>query len=115
MTTLAWLISALALLLGLTAGAALARRPSHGRPSPGTGRPPADPVAADGPTLGELLHRTFRQSSSGLAVVGAGGEVLLYNPRAVGLGAVSGERLDPRALAACRRRPRGRGPAPGLG
>ncbi|MEJ8280570.1 sensor histidine kinase [Pseudonocardia spirodelae] len=103
MTTLAWLITALALLLGLVAGAVLARRSSHGRPSPGTGRPPADRADADGPTLGELLHRTFRHSSAGLAVVGAGGEVLLHNPRAAALGAVSGDRLDPRALAACRR------------
>ncbi|MBC3189562.1 sensor histidine kinase, partial [Pseudonocardia sp. C8] len=46
---------------------------------------------------------TFRESSSGLAVVGSGGEVLLHNPRAEALGAVTGDRLDPRAWAACQR------------
>ncbi|MEU6700384.1 ATP-binding protein [Pseudonocardia sp. NPDC046786] len=104
MTTLAWLIAAAALGLGLLAGFALARRSSHGRPDhdpdPELRARGAEP---GGPTLGELLHRTFRASSSGLAVVGAGGEVLLHNPRAGALGAVTGDRLDPRAWAACQR------------
>ncbi|MEV1292430.1 ATP-binding protein [Pseudonocardia sp. NPDC049635] len=104
MTTLAWLIAAAALGLGLLAGFALARRSSHGRPDHDT-EPDRRPRGAEpgGPTLGELLHRTFRASSSGLAVIGAGGEVLLHNPRAAALGAVTGDRLDPRAWSACRR------------
>ncbi|MBP2365634.1 sensor histidine kinase [Pseudonocardia parietis] len=104
MSTLAWLIAASALGLGLLAGAALARRPSR-RPDGAVlpGRATADRPDAQGPSLAELLHRTFRQSSSGLAVVGAGGEVLLHNRRAAALGAVSAERLDPRAWAACQR------------
>jgi len=103
-TTLAWLIAAAALGLGLLAGFALARRSSHGRPDHDPD-PELRPRGAEpgGPTLGELLHRTFRASSSGLAVVGAGGEVLLHNPRAGALGAVTGDRLDPRAWAACQR------------
>ncbi|ANY07254.1 sensor histidine kinase [Pseudonocardia sp. HH130630-07] len=105
MTTLAWLIAVVALGLGLLAGVALARRPSPAHPDrPGTAdRPPADGADAGSPTLGELLHRTFHHSSSGLAVVGAGGDVLLHNPRAAALGAVTDDRLDPRAWAACQR------------
>ncbi|MEQ3550396.1 ATP-binding protein [Pseudonocardia nematodicida] len=100
MTTLAWLITAAALGLGLVAGVALGRRSSSGRP----GRPARDEEPrSDAPTLGDLLHRTFRQSAAGLAVVGAGGEVLLHNTRAAALGAVTDERLDPRAWAACQR------------
>ena len=105
MTTLAWLITAVALGLGLLAGAAFARPRSR----PGT-RPARTPRGSrvrgdrpdpDTPTLGDLLHRTFRQSSAGLAVVGAGGEVLPHNPRAAALGAVVDGRLDPRAWSAC--------------
>ncbi|OLL74306.1 Phosphate regulon sensor protein PhoR (SphS) [Pseudonocardia sp. Ae168_Ps1] len=106
MTTLAWLIAVVALGLGLLAGAALARRPSAGRPARRTAvasRTPDDRPSAAAPTLGELLHRTFRQSDSGLAVVGAAGDVLLHNPRAAALGAVTEDRLDPRAWAACQR------------
>ncbi|MBC3195090.1 hypothetical protein H7X46_28955, partial [Pseudonocardia sp. C8] len=54
MTTLAWLIAAVALGLGLLAGAALARRPSPGRPAPGAG--PTDRPVDHGPTLADLLH-----------------------------------------------------------
>ena len=103
MSTLAWLIAAVALGLGLLAGVALARRPWSGRPARGTSGAATDRQTAEGPTLGDLLHRTFRQSASGLAVVGAGGEVLLHNRRAAALGAVTAERLDPRAWAACQR------------
>ncbi len=60
----------------------------------------ADPAA---PELGDLLHRTFRQSGSGLVVVAANGDVLLHNSRAELLGAVTVGRLDPRAWAACQR------------
>lgn len=106
MTTLAWLITAVALGLGLLAGAALARsRYRPGTRPARTGRADTrlrgDRPDAGSPTLGDLLHRTFRQSSSGLAVIGAGGEVLLHNPRAAALGAVADGRLDPRAWSAC--------------
>ncbi len=117
MTTLAWLIVAAALGIGLVAGAVLGHRArrSGDRGPVGSQRPeetPPAPVAAGPrrrrpdsgePDLGELLHRTFRQSGSGLAVVAANGDVLLHNSRAGLLGAVVSGRLDPRAWAACQR------------
>ncbi|TCK20176.1 sensor histidine kinase [Pseudonocardia endophytica] len=109
MTALAWLIVAAALGLGLVAGAVLGRRVRRagGRASDPTTQtldPPRRRRAdADVPDLGELLHRTFRQSGSGLAVVAANGDVLLHNARAERLGAVTAGRLDPRAWAACQR------------
>ena len=105
MTALAWLIVAAALGLGLVAGVVLGRRvrssADPGPTAPALGaRHRGD---ADGPDLGRLLHRTFRQSGSGLAVVAANGDLLLHNTRAELLGAVVSGRLDPRAWAACQR------------
>ncbi|MFP5019657.1 sensor histidine kinase [Pseudonocardia phyllosphaerae] len=105
MTALAWLIVAVALGLGLLAGAAFARRPPKEDPRRvrSSDDERVDASDADSPTLGDMLHRTFRQSSSGLVVISPGGGVLLHNPRAASLGAVTEGRLDPRAWAACQR------------
>ncbi|MET0188523.1 MAG: ATP-binding protein [Pseudonocardia sediminis] len=104
MTTLAWLIAAVALGLGLLAGA-VAHRALGSSPSPSARRRdrghPADRAA---PALADLLHRTFRQSGSGLAVIAGNGDVVAHNPRADALRVVVDDvRLDPRAWAACQR------------
>ena len=97
MTTLAWLIVAVALALGVVAGFGLA----HGRG--GRERRARSRRAGDAPSLGDLLLRVFRETDSGLAVVAANGDVVAYNGRAEALRAVVAQRLEARAWAACQR------------
>ncbi|MBW0103574.1 cell wall metabolism sensor histidine kinase WalK [Pseudonocardia sp. KRD291] len=103
MTTLAWLLVAVALGLGLVAGA-VAHRGLGSSPSPAPRRRDrAHASDREAPALADLLHRTFRQSGSGLAVVAGNGDVVVHNSRAMALRVVAETRLDPRAWAACQR------------
>lgn len=102
MTPLAWLIVAVALGLGLVAGALLHRGLGSSSHSAARRRERSRSVR-DAPGLGDLLHRTFRQSGSGLAVVAGNGDVVAHNSRAAALRAVVDGRLDSRAAAACQR------------
>ncbi|SDE80575.1 two-component system, OmpR family, sensor histidine kinase SenX3 [Pseudonocardia oroxyli] len=86
---------AVALGFGLWAGVLIGRSISR--------RPATRPDVRRGPTLAELLQRTFRTTGSGLAVLSGSGEVVLHNRRAAELGVVRAGRPDPRAWAACRR------------
>ncbi|MDN5920118.1 MAG: ATP-binding protein, partial [Pseudonocardia sp.] len=103
MTTLAWLIVAVALGLGLTAGALLHRGLGSSPRSEARRRARGRASNREAPSLGDLLHRTFRQSGSGLAVVAGNGDVVAHNSRAVALRVVADTRLEPRAWAACLR------------
>ncbi|MGH3516105.1 MAG: sensor histidine kinase [Haloechinothrix sp.] len=56
--------------------------------------------APSGPTVAELLLRLIRSSHSGVAVVNKFGDTVLHNPRAVELGLVRDNLVDPRARIA---------------
>ncbi|MGH3432264.1 MAG: histidine kinase dimerization/phospho-acceptor domain-containing protein, partial [Thermocrispum sp.] len=78
-----------ALLAGVLLGFLLTRSrrgQRHGRP--------------EGPTVAELLLRLVQSSHSGVAVVNRFGDTVLHNPRAVELGLVRDNRVDPRARVA---------------
>ena len=53
-----------------------------------------------GPTVAELLLRLMESSHSGVAVINRFGDTVLHNPRAVELGVVRDNRIDPRARVA---------------
>lgn len=82
-------VAASALLVGVVLGYLIARVRSKK-----TSRP------ALGPTVAELLLRLVRSSHSGVAVVNKFGDTVLHNPRAVELGLVRDNRVDPRARIA---------------
>jgi len=54
----------------------------------------------EGPTVAELLLRLLDSSRSAVAVINKFGDTVLHNPRAVELGVVRDNRIDPRARVA---------------
>lgn len=83
------LVAAGAMLVGASVGFLIARS-----------RRGAPRRAPTGPTVAELLLRLVRSSHSGVALLNAYGDTVLHNPRAVELGLVRDNRVDPRARVA---------------
>ncbi|GEL22173.1 two-component sensor histidine kinase [Pseudonocardia sulfidoxydans NBRC 16205] len=95
MNVLAYVLpAAVALLIGVVAGSWWGRRARQAA---------ARPDPAEGPTLAELLRRTFRSSGTGLAVLSRHGDVVMFNDQAVALGVVAEGRVEARAWVVCER------------
>ncbi|MFC5285917.1 sensor histidine kinase [Actinokineospora guangxiensis] len=77
-----------ALLIGLVAGSAIARKRA------------ATPRRPTGPTVSELLGRIVAASRTGVVVLNHFGDVVIHNPRAEDLGVVRSNQADPRARKA---------------
>jgi two-component system sensor histidine kinase SenX3 len=83
-TDLVWtFLTAGALVVGLVAGAVIARARHRS-----AAQPPA------GPTISVLLHRLVQSSHNGVVILNSFGDVVQHNPRAEELGVVRNRRVD---------------------
>ena len=90
MTNLVWIVPTISgLLVGLVAGAWLARARARAAAS-----------APTGPTVSVLVSRLVQSSHDAIVILNRFGDVVQHNPRAVELGVVRNRRLDDRARKA---------------